>query len=59
MIALGVAVVILVLSIELWLPLAFLFGGIKLLATFSIIAAWEAFRSVPTWIWDFILGTLS
>lgn len=47
------AVVVLMLTAELWMPLAVIFGVIKLLATFSISAAWEATKSVPIWVWDF------
>lgn len=58
MIATGLAVIVLILAFELWLPLAFIFGAIKLVATFSPSAAWEAFKSVPIWIWEFVHSAL-
>lgn len=54
-----VAVVVLILALELWIPLAFIFGAVKLVTTLSLSAAWEAMKSVPTWIWDFIHTALS
>ena len=51
-----IGVLVLILSAELWGPLAFIFAVIKLVATFSFIVAWEAFKSVPIWIWDFTLS---
>lgn len=54
MIADVLAVIVLILASELWLPLAFLFGAIKLVTTFSLGVAWAAFKSVPIFIWDFI-----
>lgn len=59
MIATGLAVIVLILAFELWVPLAFIFGAIKLVATFSLSAAWEASKSVPIWIWDFVHSALS
>lgn len=59
MIATGVAILVLVLAFELWLPLAFIFGAIKLVATLSIEAAWQAFVGVPGWIWDFVHSSLA
>lgn len=53
------AVIFLMASSEVWVPLAFLFAVIKLVTTFSLTAAWEAFKSVPIWIWDFIHAALS
>ena len=47
-----IAVVIIVITVELWLPIAGLFGLIKLIVTFSISQAWEAFKAVPVWVWD-------
>lgn len=55
----ALAIVVLILSFELWLPLAFLFGIIRLVTALSINAAWEAFKSVPIWIWDFVHAALS
>lgn len=59
MIATGLAIIVLVLAFEVWLPLAFIFGTIKLLVTFSLSAAWEAFKSVPIWIWEYVHSTMS
>ncbi|WP_370285095.1 hypothetical protein [Pseudooceanicola nanhaiensis] len=59
MIATVFAFLVVLLTCELWIPLAFLFGAIELVTTFSIGAAWDAFASVPVWIWDFVLGALS
>jgi hypothetical protein len=53
------AVIVVVLTFELWVPLAFIFSAIKLLATFSLSAAWNAFKSVPVWIWDFTYAAVS
>ena len=53
------AVIVLILTFELWVPLAFIFSVIKLVATFSLSAAWEAFKSVPIWIWDFVHSAFS
>lgn len=53
------AIVVLLVTMELWVPLAFLFGVIKLFATLSISEAWEAWKSVPIWIWDFVHSSLS
>jgi hypothetical protein len=53
------AIVVLIVTFELWLPLAFLFGAIRLLATFSVGSAWEAMKSVPMWVWDFTHSVLS
>ena len=47
-----VAVIIIVITIELWLPIAGLFGLIKFIVSFSISQAWEAFKAVPIWVWD-------
>ena len=47
------AVALLILASELWIPLAFCFGVIKFLFTFSLSAAWVAAKSVPFWIWGF------
>lgn len=54
MIADIISIIALILLFEIWLPLAFIFGLIKLATSFSLGAAWEAFKSVPVWIWDFI-----
>jgi hypothetical protein len=59
MLATVAAVAVLILALELWVPLAFLFGAIKLVATLSLSAAWGATKSVPIWIWDFIHASLS
>lgn len=59
MIATGLAVIVLILTFEFWLPLAFVFGAIRLVATFSHSAAWEAFKGVPVWIWEFVHSALS
>ena len=53
------AVIVLILTFELWVPLAFIFGVIKLVTAFSLSAAWEAFKSVPIWIWDFVHSVFS
>jgi hypothetical protein len=53
------AVVLLVMTIELWLPLAFIFGAIKLVISFSLGEAWLAFKGVPLWIWDFVQAALT
>jgi hypothetical protein len=47
-----IALAISVITVELWLPIAGLFGVIKLIVTFSISQGWEAFKSVPMWVWD-------
>jgi hypothetical protein len=49
-----IAVIVLILTVELWLPLAFVFGFIKLVTSFSLAMAWIAMKSVPIWIWDFV-----
>lgn len=49
-----VAIIVLILSSELWIPLAILFGFLKLIFSFSLIAAWDSGVSVPIWIWDFV-----
>lgn len=54
-----VAVVVLIIASEVWVPLAFLFGAIKLVTTLSLSAAWEAMKSAPIWIWDFVHTSLS
>lgn len=59
MIATGLAIIVLILAVELWVPLAFIFGIIKLVTTVSLSAAWEAFKSVPIWIWDFVHSAFS
>ena len=59
MIADIVSIIALIFLLEIWLPLAFIFALIKLVTTFSLVAAWEAFKSVPVWIWDFINAALS
>ena len=59
MIATILAWIVLILAAEAWVPLAFIFGAIKLATTFSLSAAWEAFKSVPIWIWDFVHSALS
>lgn len=59
MIVTVLAVIVLILTFELWVPLAFIFGAIKLVATFSLSAAWEAFKSVPIWVWDFVHSALA
>lgn len=59
MIATILAVIVLILAFEAWVPLAFIFGTIKLVTTFSLSAAWEAFKSVPVWIWDVVHKALS
>lgn len=48
------ALLLLLVTFEIWLPLAFIFAAIKLVTSFSIGAAWQAFKSVPLWIWDFV-----
>ena len=48
------ALIALILTSALWLPLAFIFSLIKLVTTFSLSAAWSAFKSVPIWIWVFV-----
>lgn len=48
------AIIVLIITIELWFPLALLFGSLKLILTLSLSAAWVAFKSVPIWIWDFV-----
>lgn len=48
------AVLVLVLTVELWFPIALVFGFLKLVTSFSIFLAWDAFKSVPMWIWDFV-----
>jgi hypothetical protein len=53
------AVVLLVMTIELWLPLAFIFGAIKLMTSFSLAESWLAFKGVPLWIWDFVHSALT
>jgi hypothetical protein len=57
--ATALAVIVMVLTVQLWVALAFVFGAVKFLATFSLSAAWAAFKSVPVWIWDFTYTTLS
>lgn len=47
-----IALAISVITVELWLPIAGLFGVVKLIVTFSISQAWEAFKAVPIWVWD-------
>ncbi len=59
MIADILTIIAMILLFEIWLPLAFIFGFIKLVTSFSLVAAWEAFKSVPVWIWDFINSALS
>lgn len=54
-----VAVFIMIFTAELWLPLAFFFGLLKLITTFSISAAWDAAKSVPAWVWDFAISLFS
>jgi len=41
-----IAVVVIVITVKLWLTVAGLFGLIKLIVTFSISQAWEAFKDV-------------
>ena len=50
------ALIVVVLSVEIWLPLAVIFGFLKFVVTFSITEGWIAFKSVPLWIWDFVHG---
>ena len=59
MIATIVCVLVIILTSELWVPLAFVFGAIKLVTTFSLAAAWAALKSVPIWIWDFTNSALT
>jgi len=49
-----IAVIILILVSEIWIPLALLVGFLKLVVSFSISAAWLAAISVPIWIWGFV-----
>lgn len=49
-----IALIVVVLSIEIWLPLAAIFGFLKFIVTFSVAEGWFAFKSVPLWIWDFV-----
>ena len=51
-----IAIIIMVLAVELWLPLAAIFGLLKFAFTFSVTESWIAFKSVPLWIWDFVHG---
>lgn len=48
------AIIILIITIELWFPIALIFGFLKFLLTLSFSAGWVAFKSVPIWIWDFV-----
>ena len=48
------AIIVLIITSQFWIPLAFLLGILKLIFTFSFSAAWIAFKSVPIWIWDFV-----
>ena len=59
MIATILAGFVLLFAFELWVPLAFIFGAIKLVTTFSLSMAWGATKSVPIWIWDFVHSALS
>jgi hypothetical protein len=45
------AIFVILASFEIWLPVAGLFFLLKLVTSFSLSAAWEAFVSVPMWIW--------
>ena len=49
-----ISLIILLVTIQIWGPIATLYGIFKLLFTLSISAAWEAWKSVPGWIWDFV-----
>jgi hypothetical protein len=49
-----IAVVILLLTSEIWVPLAVLWGFANLVFTLSIGATWMAAKSIPLWIWDFV-----
>ena len=53
-----VALILLAVTIEVWFPVATIWGIIKLIFTFSISAGWEAFKSVPLWIWSFVNNLL-
>jgi hypothetical protein len=46
------AIVIIVLTVEMWLPIAAIMGILKLIVTFSLSQGWEAFKAVPFWVWD-------
>jgi hypothetical protein len=48
------AIIVLIITSQLWIPLAFLLGFLKLIFTFSLSAAWIAFKSLPILIWDFV-----
>ena len=47
------AIFLLIIASELWVPLAFLLALFKLIFSLSLSAAWDEFASVPIWIWEF------
>lgn len=59
MLVTAVSVIVLIIASELWVPLSFLFGAITLATTLSLSATWEAMKSVPFWIWDFVHTSLT
>ena len=50
--AFSLALVIIVITLEMWLPIAGLLAFFKLVVTFSVSQAWITFKSVPIWVWD-------
>lgn len=54
MIATILSLLALAFTILLWIPAAGILGGLELVTTFSLSAAWEEFKSVPILIWDFV-----
>ena len=54
-----VAIIIIVLTVELWLPIAAIMAVLRLIFTFSLNQAWEAFKAVPVWVWDTTYSVLT
>lgn len=46
------ALTVTILTVELWLPIMFLLGAIKLLVSFSLPQAWNTAVAVPSWVWE-------
>jgi hypothetical protein len=53
------AIIIIVLTVEMWLPIAVIMGILKLIFTLSLSLAWEAFKAVPIWVWDTTYSVLT
>ncbi len=51
-IAFFAALTVTILTVELWLPIMFLLGAIKLLVSFSLPQAWNTAVAVPSWVWE-------